>query len=494
MLAGRRKFRGTLFMAVLVCCAAFATRTSSAAATSYYWNLSDGAWDDSTADWNSPLTGTLPLIGWSDDSPTDDSTAIFSGATAGTVTLGATVNPGTIDFNTSGYILAAPSLNPSNFQINIAGAAPAINVGTGNAAFTDTINANVEATSSSAPLLLTDTAIGAAAVNTQLNFGGSLTVDSGSLSIVGNAIASKTGTPSTFTISAPSLSLRTLTFNSGALNNVTLSGSSGTTLTLNGPNIANPSINVGLPNGSTTTGLIATINQNVATTGSNPLVITNYSSAVTATAPWSQQLNLGGPSSTVNIASQSLEIINPTTAGFGVNAPSFTLQTLKFVSNSAGTAGNSDLGPVGGYSGGAPISTLTFTSPSGVSPTIYAGSDANTGVNSSIARLYQTIAVTSNATNSPLVIDNLDPFPSKSAVSFGYATSGEVVSTISQNSFPTGIALYAASATLSYDTSLATASGTIRLNFNLAGASGTGAAPDRSRCLPTEPSFPTKGA
>ena len=117
-----------------------------------------GTWDDSTADWNSPLTGTLPLIGWSDDSPTDDSTAIFSGATAGTVTLGATVNPGTIDFNTSGYILAAPSPNPSNYQINIAGTAPAINVGTGNAAFTDTINANVEATSSSAPLLLTDTA------------------------------------------------------------------------------------------------------------------------------------------------------------------------------------------------------------------------------------------------------------------------------------------------------------------------------------------------
>ena len=184
MVAGRLKFRGILFTAVLVCSATFAARTASAAATNYFWNGNgpDSIWNDGSLDWSTSSGGTATEA-WSDDSSSFDSTAIFAG-TAGTVTLGTTVNAAAIDFNTTGYILAAPSPNTNNYQINLAGAAPAINVGTGNAAFTATINANVVSTSATAPLVLSDTATGAAAVNTQLNFGGSLTVNSGSFTLV----------------------------------------------------------------------------------------------------------------------------------------------------------------------------------------------------------------------------------------------------------------------------------------------------------------------
>ena len=255
-----------------------------------------------------------------------------------------------------------------------------------------------------------------------------------------------------------------MTFNSAAFNNVTLTGPSGSTLTLTG---SAPSINVGV-SGHTATGLIASINENVSTTSATaPLLVTNYGTGTNGTPPWSQQLNLGGTSSTINIASGALTIANPTSAGFAVNAPSFSLQTLTFAPNGTGAT---DIGPVGGYSSGAPTSTLTFTSPSGVSPEIIAG-----GGSKSTSHIYQTVVVTPNATNSPLIIDNLDATSLRSAVSFGYAVGGEIPSTVSNNSFPTGIELEATSGGVSYDTTLAAAAGTTRLNFNLPGASGTGA-------------------
>ena len=106
----RRKFGGTFRIALfasLVTFSSFAARTASAQ-TTYYWNNNgpDSFWNDASLDWMH-ASGSLATEFWSDGS--NNNIAIFAGTTAGTVTLGATVDPGTIDFNTTGYTIADPS-------------------------------------------------------------------------------------------------------------------------------------------------------------------------------------------------------------------------------------------------------------------------------------------------------------------------------------------------------------------------------------------------
>ena len=187
MTAGRLTFRGALLIAVLGCFATLsAPRTASAAAASYYWNNPSGTtWfntSGATADWNFQTTsGTL--VDWSDDSSTFDSTAIFN-STGETVTLGATVNPNVIDFNTTGYTIAPAS----SYAINMSGTSPTINVGSGAATFAATITAPLTSTG---PLTIADTGTG----NTTFTFSGTTTISGGSLRIDGNT-NSKTRLPS----------------------------------------------------------------------------------------------------------------------------------------------------------------------------------------------------------------------------------------------------------------------------------------------------------
>lgn len=265
MIVSRQTFRrassATLAIAVI---ASLLTARSATAQTNYYWNGSSGTWNDSSLVWNSPNSNS-PLTFWSDGS--DNNVAIFNGSTAGTVTLGATVDPGTIDFNTTGYTIAPPSPNPNGYSINLGGSAPEINVGNGSAAFTATISANVTSTSGSAALVLENTSTGSAAINTQLNLGGSLTMDSGSLRIVGNSNKS-----ATFTLNTPSMSLTNMTFTSLAANTTILGTSTSPTITFTG---ANPTINTGESANSSYKDISQIASTVVVSPSAGPLVFMN---------------------------------------------------------------------------------------------------------------------------------------------------------------------------------------------------------------------------
>jgi fibronectin-binding autotransporter adhesin len=344
MIAGRLAFRGILLIAVLGCSLTIAARAASAQ-TSYYWNLSTGAWDDMTADWNSPTSTSTPLADWVDGS---GNTAIFSGSTAGTVTLGATVDPGTVEFNTSGYSIVAPSSNPSNYQINLAGSAPAINVGSGSAAFTATINANLTSVSATAPLVIANSLGGSASVNTQLNLGGTVALGSGSLKIVGNSNGN-----STFGIAAPSISLSTLTFTSGAANTTTIApAASGATLTFTGSNAI---INSGEASNDGTKPYkdISVITETVDGPTGAPLTIMNndplgVQSAVSFSVP-----NITSSSSSSNSFVGGIAVESASSLNF--NSQSLTATgTTRLNFNTAGANGSgAGAGPIYVYANGA---------------------------------------------------------------------------------------------------------------------------------------------
>lgn len=278
MIASRRILRGALsfvFASIGFACLSFGAGIASAQ-TNYYWNLSTGAWNDSLDDWNSPNSNSTPLTFWSDGS--DNNVAIFSGSTAGTVTLGATVDPGTIDFNITGYTIAPPSPNPNNYQIDLGGSAPEINVGSGSAAFTATINANITSTSGTSALVLqnTSSASGNPSINTQLNLGGSLTLNSNSLEIVGNS-----DTKGTFTIAIPSFSLTNLQFAAAGASTTILGTSSSSTITFTG---TNPTINTGESGNSSYKDVAQIVATVVVSSSSGPLVFYNNDALGTQSA------------------------------------------------------------------------------------------------------------------------------------------------------------------------------------------------------------------
>ena len=135
-------------MAVLACSATFAARIASAQ-TNYYFNNSSGnsgTWNDSNTDWGL-AQGTGSEISW-----VDGGDAIFWGTTAATITLGnlapnTSVNPDSIDIQTTGYTFA-PSTSNAADAINFSGSAPVLELGVASSGtFKTTFNAPVTSTS-----------------------------------------------------------------------------------------------------------------------------------------------------------------------------------------------------------------------------------------------------------------------------------------------------------------------------------------------------------
>src|SRR5262249_48328410 len=83
-------------------------------ATELYWDINGasaglggtGTWNTSTANWNNSSGTGTPLI-WNNSAPDD---AVFQG-TAGTVTLGSSINFGRITFKADGYTVTGNTLN-----------------------------------------------------------------------------------------------------------------------------------------------------------------------------------------------------------------------------------------------------------------------------------------------------------------------------------------------------------------------------------------------
>ncbi len=107
------------FSSSLAMLAALAAGGSSAKATTLYWDLDDnplnnvvtggglggaGLWDTSTPFWWNPVG--FADQAWTNNALTPDS-AVFTGTTAGTITLGTGMNVGGLQFNTTAYILGA---------------------------------------------------------------------------------------------------------------------------------------------------------------------------------------------------------------------------------------------------------------------------------------------------------------------------------------------------------------------------------------------------
>ena len=70
-----------------------------------------GTWNTSTPMWNPRADGTGTLQAWNN---ANGDTAVFSGGSAGTVTISGTVNAGSIVFNTAGYTVTGGTLSLSN--------------------------------------------------------------------------------------------------------------------------------------------------------------------------------------------------------------------------------------------------------------------------------------------------------------------------------------------------------------------------------------------
>ncbi|HEX3999683.1 MAG TPA: autotransporter-associated beta strand repeat-containing protein [Pirellulales bacterium] len=344
MAVWRRTGSGLLLLIITVGCFGIVGKTASAQ-SNYYWNNAAGTWWDggpsgSIADWNSPNSNSTPLVDWSDGS--DNNVAIFNGGAAGAVTLGSSVvDPGGIDFDSTGYTIAAPSSD----QIDLGGSAPEINLGGGtvNTSITSTISANLSSTSATVPLVIKNLSGGtASSVAMQLNLTGALTIDSGSLDIVDNANKSPA-----FGIALPSTALSTLTFTSGAANTTTVSpAAAGSTITFTAPEgSGNAMISTGESPNSSYKDISIITSTVIGPTGS-PLVFMNNDGLGTQSALSFSVPNVTSGSSSSNEFPGGIEIESAASATF--NSTSLTATgTTRLNLNTAGASGTgAGAGPI----------------------------------------------------------------------------------------------------------------------------------------------------
>ncbi len=192
-------------------------------AATLYWDINGataglggiGTWDTTNAFWNTNATGTGGTASAWNNSNVDS--AIFAG-TAGTVTLGAPITAGNLNFNTTGYTLTGSTLT-------LGGATPTITTtGTGVAA---TISSAIAGTAG-----LTKAGAGSLMLNGTNTFSGGINVNAGILNVAGDAALGDAGNGIVMaggtqlgTIGSPATSslapTRVVTLTSG---NVTLTG------------------------------------------------------------------------------------------------------------------------------------------------------------------------------------------------------------------------------------------------------------------------------
>ncbi|HEV2972624.1 MAG TPA: autotransporter-associated beta strand repeat-containing protein [Pirellulales bacterium] len=261
----------TTLLAAFVGVAAFGSGSSAFGQLNFWWDPAgvspatggSGVWDALSPDWLTPaINSPLPAVPW-----VNGNIANFSG-TAGTVTVGAPITADQINFNTTGYTIAASGGN----TLTLGGATPTIDAGSGTAnTFLSTISANISAAN---PVNIVDTFTGTGNTpNNILNLTGTTSFASGTLTITSSSVASEL-----FNVAIPQpLTLSTLNFSTPAANNtyligtVTLAGAlpTGTLGTLNLTGTT-PTITFGAPSGPKSGG--AFIYDNISATNQVQLI------------------------------------------------------------------------------------------------------------------------------------------------------------------------------------------------------------------------------
>jgi fibronectin-binding autotransporter adhesin len=352
---------GTLstLLAGFVGFAMFASGSVALGQVNYWWDPAmvspatggAGTWDNSSFDWLTPaINSPLSAVPW-----IDGSIANFSG-TAGTVTLGASVTPNQINFNTTGYTIAGSGAN----TLTLGGLTPTIDVGSGSpATFRATISANISATS---PVNIVDTTTGSTAENNILSLTGTTSFASGTLTITTNSNANELFNVA---ISQP-LSLSTLNFSTPAANNTYLIGTvttagnppTGTLGTLNMTG-ATPTISFGAPSGPKSGG--AFIYDNISATNKVTL-LANTSLAVTPVLNFAGTSNSfsGGLLLTDNLPQNGAGSWSTTTKTSAVARFNFNAPTSSGTGAGAGEIDFAANGLVFTDTGGAPATTINI--------------------------------------------------------------------------------------------------------------------------------------